>query len=443
MFDQSFLEEIQSNLMKMRGNFKEVYIENFNRFLFTNCKDEIKILPFFKTGLGIRVERGSSMIFKKKQSSDLNNLFHFLKYFDDLNIREDKTMVEKKFVSREKNYILSMEEITHLQKGLKSLLVQNGEYGEITPAVNVNRKCWAVINSEGVLVNEKQDYWTIYFSVEKKGGVGAESIILYGKREINEIKEYAKKVLEEAYKTLVFRKTATNKIKGRIPVVFSSRASGFLFNEALSHFFEADLDHKTNFSKLIGEKIASQDITLSDIGPEPSYARCDNEGYEPLKPTVLIENGRIVNLLTNRQSAKSLSLKRTGNGIRSNFRCHPVVGSWNIHLMPSKYDEMELVESVDFGLYVKRLEDGYLSLKKGTFSFPVTESYIIRNGKISESVKNIAISGKTPQFLNDIKLMGNKAETYKGLRKKGEQFLRTSETVPPILIKEILVNPVK
>ena len=432
MFDQSFLEEIQSNLMKVRGNFKEVYIENFNRLLFTNSKDKIKILPFFKIGLGIRVERGSSMIFKKKQSCDLNNLLHFLKYFDEANIRKDKAMVEKKFVSREKDCILSMEEIMHLQEGLTSLLVQNEEYGEITPAVNVNRKYWAVINSEGVLVNEKQDYWTIYFFVEKKGGVGAESIVLYGKREINEIKGYAKKVLEEAYKTLLFRKTSSSKITGKIPVVFSSRASGFLFNEALSHFFEADLDHKTKFSKLIGEEIALKEITFSDIGPDPDYAQYDSEGYKPTSPTIMIENGKVANMLTNRQSAKSLFLKRTGNGMRSNFRCQPVVGSWNIHLMPSKYDEMELIENVDFGLYVKRLEDGYLSLKRGIFSFPVTESYIIRNGKISEGVKNIAISGKTPQFLKDIKLIGSKAETYKGLRKKGEQFLKTSETVPPI-----------
>lgn len=439
MFQKPFLEEIESHLKKIKGNFKESYLETDDHFCFYYNK-EWKGFEHHLTGMGLRIERNHSTIFKKKQSKDLNKIVHFVKYFDEKESLKNKDLIEKKFAPVSKNLVYSNDELDEHFGEMESLIQKKEEFKSFSPFITITRKNVAVINNEGVLTNEERNFSSLYIKVEEKSSSpAAESRILWGNTDFSEIKRLFKEALEESCRLSRFRKSASNKISGEMPVVFSSRASGFLLNETISHFFESDLEKKTNFSHFLGEKIAPETITIFDNGPLNGFAQNDDEGFEPLRGVVMIEKGRVANLLTNRKSAKALSLKRTGNGRRCNFRCQPIVGVWNISLMPSKYDEMELIENVDFGLYVKRLEDGYLSIRKGKFSFPVTEAYIIRNGKIGESVKDIEIKGETPRFLNEIEMIGSKAETFGGLRKKGEQYYTTFETCPPILVKKLSV----
>ncbi|MCX7829736.1 MAG: TldD/PmbA family protein [Acidobacteria bacterium] len=443
MFENSFLEEVKSNLERIKGDFKEVYIENKNLFTVDFDKEWKRSLKKI-TGLGLKVEKGNSTIFKRKQSNDLNKLSDFIKYFDQKDSLEPRSVKETRLPHPKLDEFYGDNEVGKFVEKLTNTSAFEKDFKKATVAVLFEKIDVAIVNSEGVITNEERNFSTIYLKIEEDSSKpSANSKIISGKKNVVELEEEFEKVLCEAKELSSFKKSSSPRIWGKMAVVLSSRAAGFLFNEALSHFFEADLENKTNFSRFLGETIAPEFVDIYDNGPINGIAVCDDEGFQPPSPVVLLEKGKVANLLTNRKSAKTLSLKRTGNARRCSFRVQPIVGIWNISLKPSTYDEMELIENVDFGLYVKRLEDGYLSIKKGKFSFPITESYFVRGGKICEGVQGVSIKGTTPHLLNQIKLIGNKCETYGGLRAKGAQFYQTFESVPPVLMKEMTITPIK
>lgn len=447
MFDKSFLEEMRKNLLNLKGDFKEVFIETSYETTIFSCKEGVfDYSGLIKCGLGLRIDRNGKIIFKKKKRPDLNKLLEFVKYFDNQEMIEEEPRTEWKITKSNLEKVFPKKEKAKIDRELKPFINEQIKKKRCFPRISLRKTGVSVINSEGVLTNEDREITIIEVNASSDDSekyFGAASKIVCGAIDVYDLKKDLEEVCDEAAKNANFKKIADKKISGEMPIVLSSKAAGFLLNEAVSHFFESDLETKTNFSRFLGQKITKESITIFDNGPLTGLAQYDDEGVEPQKPLVMIENGKVANLLTHRNSAQMLSLKRSGHARRMFFNCRPVVGVWNIGLQPSKYDESEIIEKVPFGLYVKSIEDGYLSLKKGIFSFPVVESYVIRNGKIDEMVSNIRISGKTPLFLNDIELIGNKAETFGGFRKKGEEFYITFETVPPFLINKLSVSPVK
>ncbi len=439
MFENSFLEELKKNLNKIKGDYCELFVQNEDRQVIHYTTDESPLVYLRKLcGISLRKEIGGKTIFKKKQSPDLNKLLHFVKSYGESESKEIE-IIEKKFDTlKEKSLI---DDFFYKKLAGKRYLYSNENVEEETLIISLSRISVSVINNSGLMTNEERYHHTAFAEVKfKNGKSGAEAVMFRGVPSSYEIEKNIKYCFEEACKIANYRNSSLKSVSGELPAVFSSRAAGFLLNEAVSHFFEADLNSKTLFSSLIGEKIAPENITIFDAGPIPEEALFDDEGFEPLKPVVIVDKGKVVNLLTNLKSAFALSLKRTGNARRKSFRTTPVTGVFSLNLSPSDYDENELISRVPFGIYINRLEDGYLSLKKNIFSFPVSEGYLIREGKICEPLSGIRISQKTPHFLNEIRLIGNNPEMFGGIRVKGENYYRTFEYVPSILINKINVH---
>src|SRR2546422_11093462 len=115
---------------------------------------------------------------------------------------------------------------------------------------------------------------------------------------------------------------------GTYTVVLSSDAGGTLIHESVGHGLEADLNLKGRsvYSGRIGQKVASELITVVDDGTEPDRrgtAAMDDEGT-PTSRTVLIENGVLRTYLTDRKHAAKLQVPRSGNGRRESFRYLPI-----------------------------------------------------------------------------------------------------------------------
>lgn len=440
MFELSFLEDLKRNLDKIKGDFVELFVQNHERSLIFRLENRWRITSKNVCGLSLKIEKGGKTLFKKKQSSDLNKLMHFVNSFNESKLPGKVDIIEKKFSKKQDSSFIShslSDNLTNIEYDYNDENIK-----DINLIIQLNKITVSVINKEGILTNEDRYPHLIFARIESKNGKSAaESKMFRGIPSFSEIEAHIKYCTEEAHRMAAYRNCPSKSVSGELPAVFSSRAAGFLLNEAVSHFFEADLNSKTSFKSLIGEKIAPENITIFDAGPLSGEAFFDDEGFEPLKGVVMIEKGKVVNLLTDRNSAHTLSLIRTGNARKASFRTDSHPGVWNLCLPPSNYDENELISKIAFGIYISKLEDGYLSLKKGTFSFPVSEGYIIRDGKISDSVSGIKISQKTPYILNEIELIGNNAQTYGGIRKKGETLYRTFETVPSLLINKIFVSP--
>ncbi|TMC06019.1 MAG: TldD/PmbA family protein, partial [Chloroflexi bacterium] len=115
---------------------------------------------------------------------------------------------------------------------------------------------------------------------------------------------------------------------GTYTVVLSSEAGGTLIHESVGHGLEADLNLKglSVYSGRIGEKVASELITVVDDGRDPGRrgtAAMDDEAT-PTQRTVLIAKGILKTYLSDRKHAEKLGIPRSGNARRENFRHLPI-----------------------------------------------------------------------------------------------------------------------
>src|SRR2546428_13497019 len=125
------------------------------------------------------------------------------------------------------------------------------------------------------------------------------------------------------------RRTALNVGAERAPagtytVVLTVQAGGTLIHESVGHGLEADLNLRglSVYSGRIGQKVASELITVVDDGRDPGQrgtAAMDDEAT-PTQRTVLIERGVLRTYLSDRKHAEKLGIPRSGNARRESFR---------------------------------------------------------------------------------------------------------------------------
>jgi PmbA protein len=90
------------------------------------------------------------------------------------------------------------------------------------------------------------------------------------------------------------------------------------------------------FKGKIGEKIASEDLTIYDDGLYPSGMRTwlfDGEGV-PHQKTPLIQKGVLRNFLYDNYSAEKEGKESTGNASRAGYLSTPSIDTTNFHIMP-------------------------------------------------------------------------------------------------------------
>ncbi|MEM3153767.1 MAG: TldD/PmbA family protein, partial [Candidatus Bathyarchaeia archaeon] len=99
-------------------------------------------------------------------------------------------------------------------------------------------------------------------------------------------------------------------------VILENRIVGLLAHEAVGHCAEADLVFGGSFlANKIGEKVASEKVTLVDDGIFPNgfgTMKYDDEGV-PTQKTVIIEKGVCRSFLHSRETAQHFGVNPTGN----------------------------------------------------------------------------------------------------------------------------------
>ncbi|MFQ9546980.1 MAG: TldD/PmbA family protein [Lachnospiraceae bacterium] len=109
-----------------------------------------------------------------------------------------------------------------------------------------------------------------------------------------------------------------------------------IVDESCGHSLEAiAIAHKSSaFVDKIGEKVASDKVTLVDDGTIPGQygsAAIDDEGH-PMQRNVLIENGVLKSYMCDRYYGKLLGMESTGSGRRQNYTYAPVSRMTNTRL---------------------------------------------------------------------------------------------------------------
>jgi TldD protein len=231
---------------------------------------------------------------------------------------------------------------------------------------------------------------------------------------------------------------------GRFPVVLSSSAGGTMIHEAVGHGLESDLaDRKLSvYSGKIGQKVASDLITVLDDSTLPGRRGSfifDDEGT-PSQRTVLVENGILVNFMYDRLCALKEGKQSTGNGRRESYRHKPIPRMTNTIIAPGTHNPDDIVSSIDHGLLVVKMGGGQVNTVNGQFVFEVSEGYMIEQGKVSEPVRGAILTGKGPEVLSEIDMVGNDLGFGIGTCGKDGQGVPVADAQPTLRIPQITVG---
>ena len=174
-----------------------------------------------------------------------------------------------------------------------------------------------------------------------------------------------------------------------------------MLHEAVGHGLEGDFNRKKTsaFAGLMGQRVASKGVTVVDDGTmmeRRGSLSIDDEGT-PTNRTVLIEDGILVGYMQDRQNARLMGMKPTGNGRRESFAHVPMPRMTNTYMLAGERDPAEIIASVKDGIYAVSFGGGSVDITSGRFVFQSTEAYRIEGGKVTTPVKGAMLIGNGPR----------------------------------------------
>ncbi len=225
--------------------------------------------------------------------------------------------------------------------------------------------------------------------------------------------------VDEALKQALIMLEAKPAPAGEMTVVLGPGWPGILLHEAIGHGLEGDFNRKKTsvFSHLMGEKVATEGVTVVDDGTLHSKRgslSIDDEGT-PTEKTVLIDNGKLVGYMHDRLNARLMGTKSTGNGRRQSYAHQPMPRMRNTIMVSGDKDPTEILESTKNGIYAKSFAGGQVDITNGKFVFSASEAYKIENGKITSPVKGATLIGSGFEVLKKVTMIGNNMELDPGI----------------------------
>jgi TldD protein len=206
---------------------------------------------------------------------------------------------------------------------------------------------------------------------------------------------------------------------GEMDVVLGPGWPGVMLHEAVGHGLEGDFNRKKTsaFAGLMGQRVAAKGVTVVDDGTitlRRGSLSIDDEGT-PTGRTVLIEDGILVGYMQDRQNARLMGMKPTGNGRRESFAHVPMPRMTNTYMLAGTRDPEEIIASVKSGIYAVHFGGGQVEITSGKYVFECTEAYRIENGKRGAPIKGAMLIGNGPTDLNRISMVGNDLALDEGI----------------------------
>ncbi len=231
---------------------------------------------------------------------------------------------------------------------------------------------------------------------------------------------------------------------GKMTVAIENGFGGVIFHEACGHSLEATsvAIGTSQMAGKLGQKIANEKVTAVDDGTVPNAwgsVNIDDEG-NPTRRNVLIENGVLRNYMIDRLGSRRMNMPMTGNSRRQNYSYEPTSRMTNTFILNGPDKNKDIIESIEYGLYAKKLGGGSVNPLTGAFNFSVCEGYMIRNGKICEAVRGASLIGTGSQILMDIDMVGQNLETAQGMCGSSSGIIPIEVGQPLIRVSSITVG---
>ena len=258
--------------------------------------------------------------------------------------------------------------------------------------------------------------------------------------------EHWQSVAREALRIALVNLRAVAAPAGVMDVALGAGWPGVLLHEAVGHGLEGDFNRKgtSAFAGLMGQRVAAPGVTVLDDGTIPDRRgsiTIDDEGT-PSGRNVLIEDGILVGYMQDRQNARLMGARPTGNGRRESFAHIPIPRMTNTYMLGGTAEPGAIVSDVRDGIYAVGFGGGQVDITNGKFVFSCTEAYRVRNGVIGEPVKGATLIGDGATALKNIRAIGNDMALDPGIGNCGKagQWVPVGVGQPTLLVGGLTVG---
>ena len=236
---------------------------------------------------------------------------------------------------------------------------------------------------------------------------------------------------EEARSMATILREGKTPPEGEIDVVIGSEVSGLAAHECVGHPYEADRILGREGAQagesfvdpdMLGKKVGSEALTVIDDPTLPNsygFYLYDDEGVKA-RPRYLIHRGVIKEFLHNRETANRFGIKSNAAARASAYNREPIVRMANTYIAPGDYSFEELLEDIKLGIYMKSFGEWNIDDKRYNMRFVGKESWLIRNGELTEPVRNPILEITTPGFYRSIDAVDKNLEFYAATCGKGD-----------------------
>jgi len=249
-----------------------------------------------------------------------------------------------------------------------------------------------LITSEGTQVEESTPLTDLTIYIVTKGlGEGFASKILGGRGGFEVLKkqpwdDLLENLVRRAKDSTVAKASVTLHFShpylvGRFRVVLDPEAAGALAHET-AHFLEADVYNESFFKGLSHEFQLVDNPLLEDGYGSFSW---DDEGVRARVKNLLGRNE--VNLLHTRLTAKSEADAGNAHGII--YKPRPCVS--NVYIQPSDWNEEEIFEDTQNGIYAEGLVKAECRLDDGRIEIEPELAYVLKNKEKTTPIKHLRI----------------------------------------------------
>lgn len=237
---------------------------------------------------------------------------------------------------------------------------------------------------------------------------------------------------------------------GVYTVICDQDLAGLFVHEAFGHLSEADGTYKNPSmikTMTLGRKLGKDFLTVYDTGEHfenRGAMHYDDEGVATER-TELIRNGTLVGRLHSRETAGVMGEKPTGSARALNYTFPPICRMRNTCIAPGDSSFSDMIKDIKLGIYA--LGSGGGETNGEMFTFNAGYGFMIRNGQVSELVKDVKLMGNVFTTLENIDMIG--CEIIKGwggsggCGKNGQMMLPVSGICPPIRIQQVIVGGAK
>ena len=251
---------------------------------------------------------------------------------------------------------------------------------------------------------------------------------------------------DEALRQALVNLQAVPAPAGTFDIVLSSGWPGVMLHEAVGHGLEGDFNRKKTsaFAGLMGQQVAAKGVTVVDDGTileRRGSLTVDDEGT-PTNRTVLIEDGKLVGYMQDRQNARLMGMTPTGNGRRKSYAHQPMPRMTNTYMTAGDMTPEEIIASVSKGIYAVSFGGGQVDITSGKFVFGCTEAYMIEDGKVTQPIKGAMLIGNGPDAMHRVTMVGNdmKLDTGIGMCGKGGQGVPVGVGQPHLRMNQVTVG---